>query len=177
MESTDLEETGGKYKHELTFNLKPHHYKKFLKKQGFELSPKDLENDEADNKVSMKVHPNFHRRFRHALRHKKHLRIMKTDYEKHFMGAGEKGDEKTEIKKTKRHHHKTTTDSLATIHKEVMATKPELTKTPDHLLIPHGQLLRGVPIYNSKGGDIKVPLSTDVYTFATRHRIKKSKTE
>ncbi len=42
--------------------------------------------------------------------------------------------------------------------------------SPDHLLLPHGQLLRGVPV--SGKGEYKLPLATDVHTFATRKRTK-----
>ena len=51
--------------------------------------------------------------------------------------------------------------------KEVLG-KP--STSPDHLLLPHGQLLRGVPV--SGKGEYKLPLATDVHTFATRKRTK-----
>ena len=41
---------------------------------------------------------------------------------------------------------------------------------PNHLLLPHGQLLRGVAVQT--GGDYKVPSLTDHHTFATKRRIK-----
>jgi len=41
---------------------------------------------------------------------------------------------------------------------------------PNHLLIPNGQLLRGIPVQT--GGEYKVPNVTDHHTFATRQRIK-----
>ena len=41
---------------------------------------------------------------------------------------------------------------------------------PNHLLMPHGQLLIGVPVQT--GGDYKVPSLTDHHTFATKRRIK-----
>jgi len=41
---------------------------------------------------------------------------------------------------------------------------------PNHLLLPHGQLLRGVLVQT--GGDYKVPSLTDHHTFATKRRIK-----
>ena len=40
----------------------------------------------------------------------------------------------------------------------------------DHLLIPNGQLLRGVPVQGR--GEYKVPLTTDVHSFAIRKRTK-----
>jgi hypothetical protein len=46
--------------------------------------------------------------------------------------------------------------------------KPSLTS--DHMLLPHGQLLRGVPVQGK--GEYKLPLTTDVHTFATRKRTK-----
>ena len=46
--------------------------------------------------------------------------------------------------------------------------KPSLQ--PDHLLIPNGQLLRGVPVQGK--GEYKVPLTTDVHSFAVRKRTK-----
>ena len=46
--------------------------------------------------------------------------------------------------------------------------KPSLQ--PDHLLIPNGQLLRGVAIQGK--GEYKVPLTTDVHSFAVRKRTK-----
>ena len=49
-----------------------------------------------------------------------------------------------------------------------MLGKP--STSPDHLLLPHGQLLRGVPV--SGKGEYKLPLATDVHTFATRKRTK-----
>ena len=42
---------------------------------------------------------------------------------------------------------------------------------PDHLLFPHGQLLRGVAVQGR--GEYKLPLVTDVPSFATRQRTKK----
>ena len=41
---------------------------------------------------------------------------------------------------------------------------------PDHLLLPHGQLLRGVPVQGA--GEYKVPLATDFHSFAIRRRAK-----
>ncbi len=46
--------------------------------------------------------------------------------------------------------------------------KPSLQS--DHLLIPNGQLLRGVAIQGK--GEYKVPLTTDVHSFAIRKRTK-----
>jgi hypothetical protein len=54
------------------------------------------------------------------------------------------------------------------IEKKEVLGKP--STSPDHLLLPHGQLLRGVPV--SGKGEYKLPLSTDVHTFATRKRTK-----
>ena len=47
--------------------------------------------------------------------------------------------------------------------------KPSLQ--PDHLLIPNGQLLRGVPVQGR--GEYKIPLTTDVHSFAIRKRTTK----
>ena len=41
---------------------------------------------------------------------------------------------------------------------------------PNHLLIPNGHLLRGVPVQT--GGEYKLPTLTDHHTFATKRRIK-----
>ena len=41
---------------------------------------------------------------------------------------------------------------------------------PNHLLIPNGQLLRGVPVQT--GGEYKLPNITDHHTFATKRRIR-----
>ena len=46
--------------------------------------------------------------------------------------------------------------------------KPSLQ--PDHLLIPNGQLLRGVPVQGK--GEYKIPLQTDVHCFAVKKRTK-----
>ena len=46
--------------------------------------------------------------------------------------------------------------------------KPSLQ--PNHLLIPNGQLLRGVPVQGK--GEFKIPLTTDVHSFAIRKRTK-----
>ena len=54
------------------------------------------------------------------------------------------------------------------IEKKEVQGKP--STSPDHLLLPHGQLLRGVPV--SGKGEYKLPLATDVHTFATRKRTK-----
>ena len=121
---------GGKYHHAVKFHLKPHHFKKYLKKEGFQMSPSDLENQEG-NEVSMKVSPAFHRRYRHSMRHKKSLRVLKSDYDNHFIGHGEQMEEK------KRHPRKKR-EKPAVI--EEGQSKP--SATPDHLLLPHGQLLR-----------------------------------
>ena len=42
--------------------------------------------------------------------------------------------------------------------------------SPDYMLLPYGQLLRGVPVQVK--GEYKLPLTTDVYSFATRKRTK-----
>ena len=149
----DMEEGGGKY-HEVSFNLKPTHYRKFMKKDGFQLSPDDLGNPEGI-KVSMKTHANFHKRYRHAIKHKKNLRILKSDYENHLTGEGIKKEKKESIELP-------------------MKTKKESVKAslqPDHLLIPNGTLLRGVAVQGK--GEYKVPLATDVHSFAIRKRTKK----
>jgi len=160
------EHDGGKYKHEVTFNLKHGHYSKFLKKQGFELSPEDLANENDDNKVSISVHPNFHKRYRHALRHKKSLRIMKTDYDKHFIGSGEKKENIKLLIGDKKKKKTIPTDVILQSKKE--AVKASLQ--PDNILLPHGQLLRGVHVQGK--GEYQVPLKTDHHTFATKQRIK-----
>ena len=41
---------------------------------------------------------------------------------------------------------------------------------PDHLLIPNGQLLRGVAVQGK--GEYKIPLQSDVHSFAVRKRTK-----
>ncbi len=41
---------------------------------------------------------------------------------------------------------------------------------PDYMLLPYGQLLRGVPVQVK--GEYKLPLTTNVYSFATRKRTK-----
>ena len=47
--------------------------------------------------------------------------------------------------------------------------KPSLQ--PNYLLIPNGQLLRGgVPVQGK--GEYKIPLQTDVHSFAVRKRTK-----
>lgn len=46
--------------------------------------------------------------------------------------------------------------------------KPSLQS--DHLLIPNGQLLRGVPVQGK--GEYKIPLRSDVHSFAVRKRTK-----
>jgi hypothetical protein len=40
----------------------------------------------------------------------------------------------------------------------------------DHLLLPHGQMLRGVSVQGR--GEYKLPLATDVHSFAIRRRAK-----
>ena len=150
----DMEE-GGKY-NELSLNLKPSHYRKFMKKDGFQLTPDDLANDSPErNKVSMKTHGSFHKRYRHAIKHKKNLRILKSDYEDNLTGEGIKKEKKESIELP-------------------MKTKKDNVKAslqPDHLLIPNGTLLRGVPVQGR--GEYKVPLATDVHSFAIRKRTKK----
>ena len=46
-----------------------------------------------------------------------------------------------------------------------------ISKQPDHILIPHGQLLRGIPVQGK--GEYKIPLTTDVHSFAIRKRMHK----
>ena len=58
-------------------------------------------------------------------------------------------------------------------HKKDIDKKKEthrVSNQPNHLLIPNGQLLRGVPV--QVGGEYKVPVLTDHKTFATKRRIK-----
>ena len=146
-------EEGGKY-NELSLNLKPSHYRKFMKKDGFSMSHEDLANPEGI-KVNMKTHASFHKRYRHAIKHKKNLRILKSDYENHLTGEGIKKDKKESIElpiKPKKENVKASLQA-------------------DHLLIPNGTLLRGVPVQGR--GEYKVPLATDVHSFAIRKRTKK----
>ena len=51
--------------------------------------------------------------------------------------------------------------------KEVLG---KASTSPDYLLLPYGQLLRGVPVQVK--GEYKLPLAIDVHTFATRKRTK-----
>ena len=44
------------------------------------------------------------------------------------------------------------------------------SKQPNYLLIPNGQLLRGVPVQTQ--GEYKLPTTTDVFTFAVKQRIE-----
>ena len=61
-------------------------------------------------------------------------------------------------------HHKKDTD------KKKEAKKVSFQQ-PNHLLIPNGQLLRGIPVQT--GGEYKLPTLTDhPATFATKRRIK-----
>jgi len=48
--------------------------------------------------------------------------------------------------------------------------KPSPSSASDYMLLPYGQLLRGVPVQVK--GEYKLPLTTDVYSFATRKRTK-----
>jgi hypothetical protein len=47
--------------------------------------------------------------------------------------------------------------------------KPSLQ--PDHLLIPNSQLLRVIPVQGR--GEHKIPLTTDIHSFAIRKRTKR----
>lgn len=54
--------------------------------------------------------------------------------------------------------------------KSVSLRNAKASLQPDHLLLPHGQLLRGVPVQGA--GEYKVPLATDVHSFAIKRRAK-----
>ena len=145
---------GVKYKHSISFSLKKNHHKKFLKHEGFNLSHEDLKNTEYPDKVTLNnVHPSFHKRYRHATKHDKGLKISKKDYEEHF-GLG--------IKEEKKEHHKKN-HKVQKEHSNYTVTK--------NLHIPNGQLLKGVQIETGQG--YQLPLSSDVHTMATKIRIKK----
>lgn len=73
--------------------------------------------------------------------------------------------EKVVVKPLRKKRAKRSDKSM--VKKEVQG-KPSLT--PDHMLLPHGQLLRGVAVQGK--GEYKLPLKTDVHTFATRRRTK-----
>jgi len=67
----------------------------------------------------------------------------------------------------KKRTKKANNESIVTKKTELQG-KPSLTS--DHMLLPYGQLLRGVPVQGK--GEYKLPLTTDVHTFATRKRTK-----
>ena len=57
-------------------------------------------------------------------------------------------------------------------HKKDTQKQKETKKAshqPSHLFIPNGQLLRGVPVQSH--GEYKLPVKTDVFTFASKKRI------
>jgi hypothetical protein len=158
---------GVKHNKEIHLHLKKKHHAKFLKKEGFYLSHADLSNTEYPDKVILSnVSPSFHRRYRHAIKHKKGLKLQKGDYEK--IGAGTPPEavveEIKEIPKKKRQYKKKTKDTENIIGEGVSSSKK-------YLHMPHGQLLKGVQI--EYGGGYELPLSTDVHTFSTKKRIKK----
>jgi hypothetical protein len=146
----------------LTLNLPPKHYSKFVNKVGFQFNPADLENDSPDGTpVTIKPNATFHKRYQRALQQKKSLRISKPDYDKNFTwheGSGIKKQPRIKM-----------ADSIVLATKPTKAiTKPSLQ--PDNLLIPNGQLLRGIPVQGK--GEYQVPLTTDVHSFAIRKRTK-----
>lgn len=158
---------GVKHNKEIHLYLKKKHHAKFLKKEGFHLSHADLSNTEYPDKVILSnVHPTFHRRYRHAIRHKKGLKLQKGDYEK--IGAGTPPEavveEVKELPKKKRQYKKKTKDTENIIGEGV-------SKSKKYLHMPHGQLLKGVQLETGTGYEL--PLSTDIHTFSTKKRIKK----
>ena len=157
---------GIKHNKEIHLHLKKKHHAKFLKKEGFHLSHADLSNTEYPDKVILNnVHPSFHRRYRHAIRHNKGLKVQKGDYEKIGTGIQPQAEEIIEDKPKKKRHHKIKIKATEeTIGEGVSSSK-------QYLHLPHGQLLKGVQLETGKG--YALPLSTDVHSFATKKRIKK----
>ena len=154
-----------KFNKDINLHLKKQHYDKFLKKQGFTISHEDLSNTEYPNKVNLNnVHPNFHKRYRHAIRHKKNMRIQKSDYA-HF-GQGIKEEESKEKKPKATRKKKTVSVDNIEHHS---------SSKPKFLHIPNSQMLKGVQLQQSGQGNkdtYELPLSSDVHSFATKKRIK-----
>ena len=162
---TDDEMDGGNIDRELKFHLHPKKYSKFIKNHGFQLSATDLANETPNGiEVHIKANSKFHKRYRHALKHKKNMRILKPDYENNF----------TFIKKVlpeKILPDKIVLDGSGLKKSKITENIKKASLQPDHLLIPNGTLLRGVPVQGR--GEYKVPLATDVHSFAIRKRTKK----
>jgi hypothetical protein len=163
-----MDGAGVKHNKEIHLHLKKKHHAKFLKKEGFHLSHADLSNTEYPDKVILSnVNPSFHRRYRHALKHKKGFKIQKGDYEK--IGSGTPPEAVVEeikeiIPKKKRQYKKKPKDTEFITGEGVSASKK-------YIHMPNGQLLKGVQI--EYGGGYELPLSTDVHTFSTKKRITK----
>jgi hypothetical protein len=149
-----------KFSKDINLHLKKQHHQKFLRKQGFTVSHEDLTNTEHPDKVYLSnVHPTFHKRYRHAIRHKKNMRIQKADYA-HF-GQGLKEEEPL-VEQPKKTRQKKTVPKDTVAHSS--------SSKPKYLHLPNSQMLAGVQLQSGTGYEL--PLSTDVHTFSTRKRIK-----
>jgi hypothetical protein len=149
-----------KFSKDINLHLKKQHHQKFLRKQGFTVSHEDLTNTEYPDKIHLSnVHPTFHKRYRHAIRHKKNMRIQKSDYE--HLGQGLK-EEEPNLEQPKKTRHK------KSVPKETVGHS---SSNPKYLHIPNGQMLQGVQLHSGKGYEL--PLSTDIHSFATKKRIQK----
>ena len=149
---------------DLILNKKQHN--KYMKREGFELKAADLAKTEAangDKKISVKAHELFHTKVRHALKHKKNLRINKTYYDVQIEGAKNSLTPPAVVEQKAKQPKKKQP-------KQAKASEDVISKQPDHILIPHGQLLRGIPVQGK--GEYKIPLTTDVHSFAIRKRTK-----
>jgi hypothetical protein len=74
------------------------------------------------------------------------------------------------IKPLKNKREKRTVPSISKPLEKKRDVYSKASLQPDNLLLPHGQLLRGVPVQGA--GEYKVPLATDVHSFAIRRRAK-----
>jgi hypothetical protein len=163
---------------DLILNKKQHN--KYMRREGFELKAADLAKTEAangDKKISVKAHELFHTKVRHALKHKKNLRVNKTYYDVQLEGAKNNVapppaavvEQKAKQPRKKQPKKQPTKDQ----QKQPKASVVEdvISKQPDHILIPHGGLLRGIPVQGK--GEYKIPLVSDAHSFAIRKRMQK----
>lgn len=203
MSDTDEEKLGSGIKvknKELILYLQKKHHDKLLSHQPFLLSHANLISTENPHKVELQVSSKVHSRYRKAIREKKGLKFLKSDFSGGSINLKNIGNQIINTAKSARNIIKKyipkdavklgLTAGLTALSPETAPLNAIASNTATNLLyggnnkltskstqkflhMPNGTLLKGIPLRNDIGGSYDIPLSNDVHTFSTRKRLNK----
>ena len=147
---------GGSY-HSVNLVLNADQYKKYMNREGFQITHEELQltkpSEKGGTKLTLKAHEIFHKKYLNALKKKKNLRVNKTYYDMQLEGSKkpasiEPAAKAEPVAKKEPAAKKEPKKKAPVIKKEKKKRAKKITiKEPDSVVIPsNGNLLKDVPV-------------------------------